>query len=83
MKVFTTVLKILAALAAVAAIVYVVITKGEVIIAWLKQQLAKFGIYCGEEVELYEVDEAPETEAPVEAPVNEDTVHADDADFEA
>ena len=90
MKAFTTIMKILAALAAVAAIVYVAVKYGDAIIAWLKQQLAKFGICCwdegSEEAELYEVDGAPEEaaeETPAEeAPTDEAAVHAEDTDFE-
>ena len=43
MKVFTTILKILAALAAIAGIVYVIATYGEKIVAWAKKVL---GITC-------------------------------------
>ncbi len=84
MKVFTTVLKILAALAAVAAIVYVVVVHGETIIAWLKKQLAKLGICCGndEEAELFEVDQSPEEVAAEEVPTEEGAVQAEDVDFE-
>ncbi|MBR4862934.1 MAG: hypothetical protein IKU07_00040 [Oscillospiraceae bacterium] len=87
MKAFTTIMKILAALAAVAAIVYVAVKYGDAIIAWLKKQLAKFGICCGEEAELYEVDGAPE-EAEEEAPAAEEetaeepAVQAEEVDFE-
>ena len=90
MKVFRSIMKILAALAAVAAIVYVLVNYGETIIAWLKKQLAKLGICCweeeGDEAELYEVDGAPEEaaqEAPAEdTPAEEANIQAEDVDFE-
>ena len=46
MKVFTTVLKILAALAAIAGIVYLVATYGDKIVAWAKKMLGKYGCCC-------------------------------------
>ena len=42
MKVFSAVMKILAALAAVAGVVYVVATYGDKIVAWAKGLLARF-----------------------------------------
>ena len=90
MKVLNTIMKILAALAAVAAIVYVLVNYGETIVAWLKKQLAKFGICCweedGDEAELYEVDGAPEEAAQKTAdeaaPTEEAPVQAEEVDFE-
>ena len=50
MKVFNTIMKIVAALAVVAGIVYIVATYGEKIAAWAKQLLSKmenlFGAKC-------------------------------------
>lgn len=46
MKVFTTILKILAALAAIVGIVYVMATYGERIVAWAKKMLGRFGCCC-------------------------------------
>lgn len=43
MKVFTTILKVLAALAAIAGVVYVVATYGDKIVAWAKKAL---GMEC-------------------------------------
>ncbi len=83
MKVFTTLLKILAAMAAVAAMVYVIVVHGETIIAWLKKQLAKLGIYCDEDTEeLFAVDDVPEEAPAEEAPVDDGAVHAEEQDFE-
>ena len=83
MKVFTTVMKILAALAAAAAIVYVVVTYGEAIIAWIKKQLARFGIHfdcC--EVQLVDEDVIDEEAVMDEAPAEEGAVQAEEGDFE-
>ena len=49
MKLFSAVLKILAALAAVAGVVYVVATYGDKIVAWAKNLLAKFSCCTCEE----------------------------------
>lgn len=54
MKVFNTVLKIVAALAVIAGIVYVVATYGEKIAAWAKNLLGKWehlfgGCCCGDD----------------------------------
>ena len=49
MKLFSAVLKILAALAAIAGIVYVIATYGEKIVAWAKGLLAKFSCCTCEE----------------------------------
>lgn len=93
MKVFTTVLKIVAALAAIAGIVYVIATYGDKIVAWAKKLLGKAGCCCGEEVcECEEVpcekapcEEAPaeETEeAPAAAETEEGAVQAEETDFQ-
>ena len=50
MKVFSIIMKIVAALAVVAGIVYVVATYGDKIVAWAKKLLGKFECCCcGEE----------------------------------
>ena len=46
MKVFSKILKFVAALAAIAGVVYVVMTYGDKIVAWVKSQLARFGCCC-------------------------------------
>ena len=46
MKVFSTIMKIVAALAVVAGIVYVVATFGDKIVAWAKKLLGKFECCC-------------------------------------
>ena len=46
MKVFSTIMKIVAALAVVAGIVYVVATYGDKIVAWAKKLLGKFECCC-------------------------------------
>lgn len=46
MKVFSTIVKIVAALAAVAGIVYVVATYGDKIVAWAKKLLGKLECCC-------------------------------------
>ena len=60
MKVFTNILKILAALAAIAGAIYVVATYGDKIVAWAKKVWAS--LPC---------PECNETEAPAEAVVEE------------
>ena len=64
MKVFATVMKVLAALAVIAGIVYVVATYGDKIVAWAKGLLAKldFGRSC----EVCYFDEEPAEEADFE-----------------
>ena len=73
MKVFTTVLKILAALAAIAGIVYFVATYGDKIVAWAKKMLGKYGYCCC-------CDEAEEAAAEEVIPeeVSEDEVTVQD-----
>ena len=46
MKVFSIIMKIVAALAVVAGIVYVVATYGDKIVAWAKKLLGKFECCC-------------------------------------
>ena len=74
MKVFTTVLKIVAALAAIAGIVYVIATYGDKIVAWAKKLLGKAGCCCSEEV--CECEEVPCEEAPCEEALAEETEEA-------
>lgn len=50
MKVFATVMKVLAALAVIAGIVYVVATYGDKIVAWAKGLMAKLNFCCCDEV---------------------------------
>lgn len=90
MKPVAMILKLLAALAAIAGIVYVIATYGDKIVAWAKNLLDST-CCCGkscccaaenaDEAEAVAVES--EEEAPVEAPVSEETVQADEADFEA
>ena len=91
MKVFTTILKIVAALAAIAGIIYVVATYGDKIVAWAKKLLGTYcPCCCGEVVEQEAAEEeATEEEATEEvveataeeAPAQEGEVQADPADF--
>lgn len=46
MKVFTTILKIVAALAAIAGVIYVIATYGDKLTAWAKKMLDKFNCCC-------------------------------------
>lgn len=98
MRVFSTIMKIVAALAAVIGAVYVAATYGDQIVAWAKKALSSLS-KCPccksekpavEEVPVEEVptedvpaEEAPAEEAPVEeAPAEESVPVADDNDFE-
>ena len=98
MRVFSTIMKIVAALAAVVCAVYVAATYGDQIVAWAKKTLSSLS-KCPccksekpavEEVPVEEVptedvpaEEAPAEEAPVEeAPAEESVPVADDNDFE-
>ena len=78
MKVFSTILKIVAALAVVAGIVYVVATYGDKIVAWAKKLLGKFECCCcGDEdccCECECEEECVEEAAPA--------AEAEEADFE-
>lgn len=90
MKVFTTIVKVLAALAAVVGAVYVAATYGEKIVAWAKKMLGcKCGCCCGDTV--VDAEETPVEEPAEEAPVEEteeapaaeeNAVVANEADFE-
>ena len=46
MKVFTTILKIVAALVAIAGVIYVIATYGDKLTAWAKKMLDKFSCCC-------------------------------------
>ena len=98
MRVFSTIMKIVAALAAVVGAVYVAATYGDQIVAWAKKTLSSLS-KCPccksekpavEEVPVEEIptedvpaEEAPAEEAPVEeAPAEESVPVADDNDFE-
>ena len=85
MKVFGKILKVLAALAAIAGAVYVAITYGDKIVAWVKEKLNLN--CCSEDCCCCDCDceETPAEEAAQEpdAAVEEDTsVQAEQADFE-
>ena len=95
MKAFTTVMKVLAALAAVVGAVYVVATYGDKIVAWAKKMLGccaeevcECTCECGEECDCACEEEAcacecADVDAPAEeAPATEETVVAEEADFE-
>ena len=98
MRVFSTIMKIVAALAAVVGAVYVAATYGDQIVAWAKKTLSSLS-KCPccksekpavEEVPVEDVpaedvpaEEAPAEEAPVEeAPAEESVPVADENDFE-
>ena len=66
MKVFTTILKILAVLAAIAGIVYVIATYGDKISAWCKKLLGKLNCCCCGTAEEITVEAAPVEEAASE-----------------
>ena len=80
MKVFGTIMKIVAALAVVAGIVYVVATYGDKIVAWAKNLLERCKCYCNSDC-CCEDDCCCEGECVCEeAPAEE--AEANDADFE-
>lgn len=95
MKVWSTILKILAALAAVAGVIFVIVKYGDKIVAWCKGLLCKLGICtcpdgcdCCEECDCCEGCEECEDceyceEAPAaEIPAEEGEVQAEEKDFE-
>ncbi len=98
MRVFSTVMKVVAAAAAVVGAVYVAATYGDQIVAWAKKTLSSLSkcpcCKCAEPaaeeapVEEAPVEEAPVEEAPVEeapaeeAPAEETVPVADENDFE-
>ncbi len=94
MKVFSTIMKILAALAAVAGLIYVVATYGDKIVAWAKKLLGCCQDACcegecccdnGECCEVATEDledlEAMEPEAQI-SKTEEAAVQAEESDFE-
>ena len=96
MKVFATVMKILAALATVAGAVYLIATYGDKIVAWAKNLLncscccGEVDCCCGDEDCCCEgececcCEDAEEAPAEEEAPVEEAAEEAaTEADFEA
>ena len=91
MRVFSTVMKIVAAIAAVVGAVYVVATYGDRIVAWAKKTLRNCPVIIFDEpsdveepaVEEAPVEETPAEEAPAEETVAEEGVPvADETDFE-
>ena len=97
MKVFSNILKILAALAAIAGVVYVVINYGDRIVAWVKDLLGRCGCNCGcetcdcgcdEDCDQCTCEYDCDTQCPCEneeipeAPAQEPAVEAEEADFE-
>ena len=93
MRVFSTIMKIVAAAAAIVGAVYVAATYGDQIVAWAKKTLSSLSNCPCCKREAPAVEEAPVEEAPVEespaeeAPTEEapDAVEsvpeADDSDF--
>lgn len=83
MKAFTTVLKVLAVLAAVGAAVYVGITYGDKIIAWIKKvlKLEQAEMTCCCEADCAE-DCCEAACAAEEIPAEEGAVEAEENDFE-
>lgn len=89
MRVFSTIMKIVAAAAAIVGAVYVAATYGDQIVAWAKKTLSSLSNCpcCKREapaVEEAPVEESPAEEAPTEeAPDAVESVpEADDSDFE-
>ena len=93
MKVFSNMLKILAALAAIAGVVYVVMTYGDKIVAWVKDLLGRLGCNCGcetcdcccdEDCDDCKCEYDCDTQCPCEneAAAEEPAVEAEEADFE-
>ena len=92
MKVFSLIAKIVAALAAIAGIVYIVATYGDKIVAWAKRMLGMCECSC-EDCECEGCEECcsecdgcdnkvEETEEEVVEVVEEETVTAEEKDFE-
>lgn len=75
MKTFGTIMKILAALAAIAGAIYVFATYGDRITVWARKLLDKVNnlCCCREEAVIF---------STADAPVQEDTVQAEETDFE-
>lgn len=94
MKTVNLIAKIVAALAAVAGVVYIIATYGDKIVAWAKRMLGKCECTCEEcdcegreeccsECEGCEqVEEAEEEEAEEVIETAEETVTAEEKDFE-
>lgn len=76
MKVFGTVLKVVAALAAIAGAVYVAVTYGDKIVAWFKKQFSS--LCCCDCAEADFQEAVPAEDVPAE----EGAVQAEDVDFE-
>ena len=85
MKIFATIMKIVAALAAIAGIVYVVATYGDKIVAWAKGLLGKCscGCCCDEECCCNEEDCCCDEECCCCKEATEEAVEAEEKDFEA
>lgn len=79
MKVFATVMKILAALAAVAGAIYVVAVYGDKIVSWAKNLYRKYG---RSPVEFYDIDDEAEEDLSVEDAAADSDAPAEE-DFEA
>lgn len=81
MKTLNTILKIVAALVAIAGIVYIIVTYGDKIAAWAKEQLAKCPCCSGKDEQDAPVEEAEEAPAEEEAAPVEEAFTADESDF--
>ena len=79
MKVWRTILSIVATLAAVAGIVYIVAKYGDKIVAWAKELMSKF--CCCKKASFEETVEAETDAAAAEEVAAEDGVQAEEADF--
>ena len=81
MRVFSTIMKIVAAAAAIVGAVYVAATYGDQIVAWAKKTLSSLSNCPCCKREAPAVEEAPVEEAPVEESPAEEapTVEAPDA----
>ena len=80
MKVWRTILSIVATLAAIAGIVYIVAKYGDKIVAWAKELMDKF--CCCKKASFEETVEAEADAAATEEVAAEDGVQAEEADFE-
>ncbi len=84
MKVFTNIMKVLAALAAVAGVVYLLATYGDKLVRWAKGLCHRHDCYftdaCDYE-EDYDCQETPAEAAAPAAPAAEGD-HAEESDFE-
>lgn len=74
MKVFGTIMKILAAVAVVAGIVYVLATYGDKIVAWARKLLCRVECCCGMNCDCEDMC--------CETVVDEGTPQAEETDFE-